>query len=101
MKNRNTCYVCCKIVPWDSDSSTHYGCADPGDPEPYDPEFYCKKCANREYEDFSARLKRLESENIFEDHKPYWQMPNWCLKAMKDNGWVMSERAHHIKKLTK
>lgn len=98
MKERHTCTYCSKIVPWDSDSSTAYGCANPCDPEPYDPVFYCKKCAEKGYESFSTRLKILEAENILEYHKPYWQMPNFIIKAMKDNNWVMSEKPHHIKK---
>jgi len=101
MKERYTCDMCCKIVPWDSDSSTAYGCANPCDPEPYDPVFYCKKCCEKEYEMFSKKLKSLEEQGILEHHKPYWQMPNWCLRAMKDNGWVMSEKAHYIKKAIK
>jgi len=101
MKERNTCNNCSKIVPWDSDSSTAYGCANPSDPEPYDPDFYCKKCAEKEYKRFSEKLQSLEKEKILEYHKPYWIMPNFALEAMKDNGWIMSEKAHHIKKIIK
>lgn len=95
--NRFTCCLCSKIVPWDSDSSTQYGCADPGEPEPYDPVFYCKKCAEKEYKDFSSKLKELKEKGVTEIHKPYWQMPLFVLKAMEENGWVISEKPHHIK----
>lgn len=98
MKERYTCDSCGKIVPWGADSSTEYGCANPCEPEPYDPVFYCKKCANKKYKEFCDKLKWLEDKGIFDYHKPYWIMPLFVISAMKDCGWVMSEKAHHIKK---
>lgn len=98
MKERNTCCICSKIVPWDADSSTSYGCANPGDPEPYDPDFYCKKHEEEKYRSFYEKLKSLEEQGIFEYHKPYWIMPSSIIRAMKDCDWVTAEKAHHIKK---
>ena len=37
------CFRCGRFCT-PADEQTPYGCADPGDPEPYDPEFFCDNC---------------------------------------------------------
>lgn len=68
------CRNCSKYCGYNADSGTQYGCADPGNPEPYDPIFWCKNCATIEFEN---ALKEGEKMYV------YWIMPNWQLRALE------------------
>ena len=49
--NHLRCCSCNKLVSYDADYSVPYGCADPENPEPYDPEYLCEEHAEEEYKD--------------------------------------------------
>ncbi len=78
-----------------ADQGTRYGCANPADPEPYDPEYWCKKCAKAEYQKY---YKYLENSTATKLGKPFWQMPSWAYKALVKAGWDYGE-THEIKKI--
>lgn len=74
MSNSPKCCNCGKFCGWMADNGIVYGCADPGAPEPYDPDYWCKKCAKKEYV-----TALIEKEKMY----IYYQMPNWQIKALK------------------
>jgi len=51
-KYQPRCAVCNKFVSYDADSYIPYGCADPENPEPYDPSYLCSEHAEEEYKDY-------------------------------------------------
>jgi len=61
------------------DSGTPYGCSDYENPEPLDQEFWCSKCAKKEY-------KQCLKDGV--NMMNYWEKPNFQLKAMKKLGIV-------------
>lgn len=61
------------------DVSTPYGCADPESPEPYDSDFWCGKCAKKEYKKCLELGVRMHN---------YWEKPKFQLKAMKKLGII-------------
>ena len=71
------CQICGVYCGYYADSGTVYGCSSYDPPEPFDPEFWCKKCATKEYQD---SLKEGEKMYV------YWQMPMWQIKALKKLG---------------
>ena len=73
------CSSCGVYCGYNSDNGTIYGCADPEAPEPYDPEYWCKKCAKTEYK---KALKKGTDMYI------YWKVPNWQAKALKRLGLI-------------
>ena len=74
------CIDCGKFVSYrNNDSGIPYGCADPGAPEPYDPEFYWGKCKLKEY-------KKCLKDGI--NMYNYWQKPKFQLKAMEKLGII-------------
>lgn len=84
------CRVCGKYSGYDCDSGTPYGCADPGNPEPLDQEFWCKKCAKIEYKE---ALREGEKMYLF------WEMPDWQRKALEKLGLTKTQD-HKIAKIT-
>lgn len=96
--NTLRCVMCNKYVGYTADSGTRYGCSDPEAPEPFDPDFWCKKCAIKEKD---ALIKRLSNPELQKDHKPYWIMPNWATEAMIECGWDCSKTPHTIERLLK
>lgn len=91
------CHRCEKIRRFIGpvDNGTRYGCADPESPEPYDPDFFCKPCARKEYQEAIIELQNSEGNTR---HKPWWIMPDFYSKAMQECGWVSTED-HLIKKI--
>jgi len=71
------CQICGVYCGYSADSGTTYGCSDYDSPEPFDPDFWCKKCAKKEY-----KRALVEGEKMY----VYWQMPNWQIKALKKLG---------------
>ena len=94
---RPRCVKCSKYCGYLADMGNRYGCADPGDPEPYDPDYWCKVCAKKEEAEMVKSL--LENPNS-KTHKPYWIMPHWANNALKKAGWGLSKEPHMIEKLT-
>ena len=46
------CDVCGKFcIP--ADSQTHFGCSNPADPAPYDPEYFCERCTKKLKDEWS------------------------------------------------
>lgn len=43
------CSDCGKFIRQPFDQRTTFGCADPEAPEPYDPDYFCRKCATKMY----------------------------------------------------
>ena len=85
----NNCNTCGKFVGYTTgDCGTRYGCADPGDPEPYDPEFWCKKCADKKYIESLEKGKKMYL---------YWCMPNWQIRALETLG--LKKENHKIVKI--
>jgi hypothetical protein len=74
------CTMCAKFCR-PADSQRHFGCSDPTDPEPYDPEFYCGFCA--------MKLKR-EWEWGFQNGHRYgcWEKSKAEIEAAKEAGLV-------------
>lgn len=54
---RIKCGDCGKFIKEPYDSRTTFGCADPSAPEPYDPDFFCKKCSKKRYEKLLVEYK--------------------------------------------
>lgn len=63
--NPRCCY-CGKFAGYNADSFTPFGCADPSDPEPYDPEYICAKC------------EKIDYEKWLEDFGKGRTYGNWC-----------------------
>jgi len=68
----DTCGEYC--IPYDEE--TPFGCKNEEDPEPYDPYFYCKKCAKKLEKEW---LKHFENG----DRSGYYQKSNAEIKAAK------------------
>lgn len=77
------CCMCNKYCGYMADKGTPYGCKDPDWPEPLDPEYWCEKCAKKEYE-------RALKDGM--DMYLYWEVPLWQQKAMKKLGL---RKEHH------
>lgn len=77
------CCECGKFIKRPYDSSTRFGCADPGAPEPYDPDFYCKPCATKLYKTLLTRYKCCYREGD-------WQKSDAEIQAAEEAGleWV-------------
>lgn len=86
------CSHCGIYAGYGADNGTIYGCADPGAPEPYDPEYFCGKC--------SIDCKKREKE-YFIKHGPgkitcyWWIKPYWYLEAVKEAGFVLVDDGAH------
>jgi hypothetical protein len=78
--DRPRCSVCGRFCSYADDSSIAYGCTNYDSPEPRDPDFYCKKCANEKYSSMVRELKQGKKVYI------YWQKPAWFTKALKATG---------------
>ena len=74
---KRRCKVCGVYCGYSTDSGTIYGCSDYAEPALYDPEFWCKKCADKAYQ---KALTKGEKMYV------YWQMPDWQKKALKKLG---------------
>ena len=92
----NKCNNCSKFVKYTADTGTYYGCADPEEPEPYDPIFWCEKCAQKEKDKYTTELCSSKKDEL---NKPFWMMPNWAINSMKEAGWIFSDKPHMIKKI--
>lgn len=69
------------------DSGTVYGCADPESPEPYDPDFFCRRCATKEYKRIKENLLELIKKGATKSYKSWWEVPNFYVKAVEEAGW--------------
>jgi hypothetical protein len=56
-RDRPRCSHCGVYVSYKADNYTPFGCADPENPEPYDPSYMCAKHAQENYLDCLARFK--------------------------------------------
>ena len=83
MDDRLRCYSCKKFLRIPYDSRTIFGCADPEAPEPYEPDFFCRKCSNKLHKDLLEGYKCC-------DRYGDWQKSKAELKAAKEAGleWV-------------
>jgi hypothetical protein len=64
-----------------ADEQRHFGCADPTDPEPYDPEFYCEACA--------VKLKDEWAREFSKGHiYGCWEKSRAEIEAAKEAGLV-------------
>jgi len=87
--------MCNKYCGYMADNGTIYGCADPGDPEPYDPDYFCKKCATKEYERVKDKIIK-NGEGRFSCS--WWIVPNFVREALNDTGYEMirsSDNTHY------
>lgn len=78
---RCKCDFCGRFMRLPYDSRTVFGCADPGAPEPYDPDDYCKKCAKENFEHLLARYKCCRRDGD-------WEKSNAEIRAAKEAGLV-------------
>ena len=80
------CVRCGVFVGWDADNSTPFGCADPENPEPPDPEYLCRK---HEQDEYKILLRRYKEGYRGGD----WQKSRAETKAAKRAGleWVHSD----------
>lgn len=69
--NPRCCY-CGKFAGYLADQYTPFGCANPEEPEPYDPEYICKKCEKTDYKKWMKEFQRTNG----------YLYGNWC----KSNG---------------
>lgn len=76
------CCNCGKYCGYMCDSGTYYGCADYENPEPLDPDFFCKKCARKEYNEVKKEILKTQHGAIFDCS--WWLWPNFLLRALKD-----------------
>jgi len=85
MRDQIRCYSCGKFLRIPYDSRTIFGCSDQEAPEPYEPDFFCKKCSNKFYKEL---LKGYECCDRYGD----WQKSKSELRAAKEAGleWVSS-----------
>lgn len=90
------CINCSKYCGYWADTGTIYGCADPGDPEPYDPYYWCKVCAEEQENKMINSLLENPNSKI---HKPYWIMPHWANNALEKAKWRLSKEPHMIEKI--
>ena len=84
--NRIRCDICGVFCAWEKyDEWIPFGCADPGAPEPYDPEHSCHHCSEKEYD---TKFSYFTSGGRSGD----WQKSSAEVKAAKDAGleWVGS-----------
>ncbi len=78
------CSDCNLFCGWAADNGTHFGCNDPEDPEPLDPDYFCSKCAEKEYTMLLTKLKARSEGKI---DMPWWIQPSWYDRAIKDSGY--------------
>ena len=77
---RVRCDICLKYCrPFDS--RTVFGCADPENPEPYDPEHFCRKCSTKRYKDLLRRYQCCYRSGD-------WQKSDAEVRAAKESGLV-------------
>jgi hypothetical protein len=84
------CDGCRKFASEPFDSYTPYGCANPADPEPYDPVEYCEKCAKQDYEFHLTAFKDGKRSGN-------WMKSNAESRAAKECGlvWVHNPSLKH------
>lgn len=85
------CDRCGLYCGYRADNGTYYGCDDPENPEPFDPTYFCKKCARKEYKemkDFCIKNGQGKISCI------WWIKPEWYMKAIKDIGFELKNDAH-------
>ena len=56
-KEQMKCSDCGKFIRRPFDQRILFGCSDPGAPEPYDPDYYCRKCATKMYKRLLERYR--------------------------------------------
>ena len=86
MKNEQLkCSDCGKFIRQPFDQRTTFGCANPEAPEPYDPDYFCRKCATKMYKKLLVGYKCCHRDGD-------WQKSNAEMKAAKEAGleWVDS-----------
>ena len=73
------------------DSYTPYGCANPTDPEPYDPVEYCEKCAEMNYQNYVTGFKQGSRSGS-------WMKSHAESRAAKEAGliWIHNPSLVHI-----
>lgn len=74
----NKCDICGKFIKYGTgDCGTRYGCSNPSDPEPHDPDYWCDKCSEKYYNKAIEQGDKMQL---------YWEMPNWQQRALKALG---------------
>lgn len=87
----NQCGHCYKFCTYEEmDSYTPFGCANPCDPEPYDPTYICAKCSDELYHDF---VKKFEQGNRDGD----WQKSNAERRAAKKMNLIWIHNSERLK----
>lgn len=79
---------CGKYVGYQADNGTYYGCSDPESPEPYDPTYFCKTCANEEYYKMIMFCELYDGKEF---QCSWWIKPEWYMKAIKKSGYVLQK----------
>lgn len=86
---KNDRFICdlCGKFSRKFDDYTPFGCADPGNPEPYDPTEFCESCHQKEYQKWLVIFK---GGGLYRGD---WQKSDAERKAAKELGlvWIHSE----------
>lgn len=98
-KNLPRCSYCNQYVGYDfCDSGTRYGCSDPEEPEPYDPDLFCRPCGRKNYKETKEKAIK-NGEGPWDCY--WWIKPIWYLKAIKDAGFILVKNNYYHYRLEK
>lgn len=95
------CAECGLFTTWEADSYIVMGCANPDAPEPYDPEYLCPKCAEKERDSFvksflEKGLPSYESRMFYHSPRCFHEAKA-IVRGMRKHGHPVPIRHHAVR----